>query len=74
MGSCFSYRLIVIVNSKFLKRHFKAKRGGTSLFTSAASSQKGNPKRVVRGGPSPISRGSEEAEQLLRRVSFGPRD
>ena len=27
--------IIVIVNSKFLKRHFKAKRGDTSLFTSA---------------------------------------
>ena len=31
---------MVIVNSKFLQRHFKAKRWGTSLFTSAASSQR----------------------------------
>src|SRR6218665_3333746 len=41
-----SIRHFVIVNSKLLKRHSKAKRRpqGTSLFTSAASNQRGFPK------------------------------
>src|SRR6218665_1946181 len=36
--------VIVIVNSKLLKRHSKSQAQGTSLFTSAASNQRGFPK------------------------------
>ena len=48
--------VIVIVNSKFLKRHCKAKRGAPAYSRALRYVKRGSPKRVVRGGPISISR------------------
>ena len=58
--------VIVIVISKLLKRHWKAKHRALA-YSRALRKIRGVVQRVVKGSPSPV------AKQMLRRVSFRSR-
>ena len=64
--------VIVIVISKLLKRHWKAKHKALA-YSRALRKIKGVVQRVVNGSPSPVAKESVGAEQMLRRVSFRSR-
>ena len=59
--------LIVIVISKLLKRHWKAKHKALA-YSRALRKIRGVVQRVVKGSPSPVAKESVGAEQMLRRV------
>ena len=64
--------VIVIVISKLLKRHLKAKHRALA-YSRALRKIREVVQRVVKGSPSPVAKESVGAEQVLRRVSFRSR-